>query len=148
MGAMRWPAPARPAHHAATHPEEAAMRPIILAALFAALALPAAAQSGSCAQGGPNGGPRASLTGISIGTQMVPRGPEGRELETITGVFTNTTGEPLTVRITLLSRAFQTNRTVLPATLRAGVNEVVLGNALRGQITRANMASALMLDCL
>lgn len=123
------------------------MRPILLAALLATLATPALAQSGSCAAGGPDGGARATLTGIQTGTQMVPRGPEGRDLETITAIFNNATGAPLTVRITLIHRAFQTSRTVIDTTLRAGSSEVILGNALRGQITRTSAPSAFRLDC-
>ena len=123
------------------------MRPFLLAALLITLATPALAQTGTCSAGGPNGGARATLTGITTGTGNVPRGPEGRDLETITGIFNNATGAALTVRITLIHRAFQTSRTVLDATLRSGSNEVILGNALRGQITRTNAASAITLDC-
>jgi hypothetical protein len=123
------------------------MRPLFLAALLATLATPVLAQSGTCAAGGPNGGARASLTGIMLGTQMVPRGGTGTELETVTGVFHNATGAALPVRITLIHRAFQTSRTVIDTTLRAGSSEVILGNALRGQITRSNAASTITLDC-
>jgi hypothetical protein len=123
------------------------MRPFLLATLLAALATPALAQSGTCAAGGPNGGARATLTGIALGTQMVPRGGTGSDLETVTGIFNNATGAALPVRITLIHRAFQTSTTVINTTLRAGGSEVILGNALRGQITRTNAASAITLDC-
>lgn len=123
------------------------MRRLLFAALLAPLAAPALAQSGTCAAGGPNGGARATLTSISLGTQMVPRGPEGRDLETVTGIFNNATGADLPVRITLVSRAFQTSRTVIDTTLRAGTSQVILGNALRGQVTSSNAASAIRLDC-
>jgi hypothetical protein len=54
----------------------------------------------------------------------VPRGGSGDHLETVTGVFNNATGAALTVRITPIHRAFQTSRTVVDTTLRAGNNDV------------------------
>lgn len=120
---------------------------LAVAALMAAA--PAFAQSGTCATGGPNNGPRVVIQSTSTDTSRVPRMGTGSDLLTQQAVFRNNTAAPISFTVTLMHRAFQTNF-VAGQTLQipaGGTMSTALGNVVRPGLSLSDLQGSTTLNC-